>query len=655
AALEHYRKLLSASLTRPADALIVELLKLRCAQCLQQLGQPAQATEILERLSTGLSPIIRAVANYRLASIDVENGQFLQARIKAYKAAANLGALENPLGLEADCDFLIARSLTQKALTTYDLRLDITWPDDRPDPFAALSEDQLRALLSSGTGAKTNSTLEPQVRKKWAATAGQVFSATSQGAPLENLLGRVCAVGGFDIQWVSVDLHVRRRPVVLSLAEVSSHRLCEVACGAAGLIARFDGNRVLVHDPITAKSLLVQRQVVNREGISTWRRFLLRRRDDERVPLGHLAVASLYECSSDTAGALREYELVGQRFRDNPVSAVAFLRAAKLRIHLRDYTGARTALLNLLDSNPDPPDADDVYLSLGRANMEAGLLDEGVRVFSKLYHLNLSAWSQQDACLGLGETLYRKADYREANKWFADYVELVKAKRQRPSPKVYLLWGKSLAAVDRFDEAARVFRLALAGAYSTVQRTEALWELAKAEQQRDNFAGSIAALQKIDSKRLGPQQSLNVLLVTAQTYRRMGLPEKAYDILEGGASRISDPQIQFELAVEMSRCQVDAGNPKAALKLLTEAMPHAEPGPKVLSASCELGQICLKAGQVDQAIIVVEDLLRSSCSDDLKRRGLLILGNAYLTQGNYEQAARAFSGTVLEQLGAQEQ
>ncbi|MFW6062280.1 MAG: hypothetical protein ACOC93_05675, partial [Planctomycetota bacterium] len=96
--------------------MLVDLIRLRIGQCFDALEEFDRARNFLRRAAESGSPIIRAVANYRLGRIHVRTGQFLEGRRKAYQALASLGLVGTPSALEGDCDYLAAQAITEKVL-----------------------------------------------------------------------------------------------------------------------------------------------------------------------------------------------------------------------------------------------------------------------------------------------------------------------------------------------------------------------------------------------------------------------------------------------------------------------------------------------------------------------------------------------------------
>ncbi len=178
--------------------------------------------------------------------------------------------------------------------------------------------------------------------------------------------------------------------------------ICEIAAGMAGLVARYDGTRVMVTDPEAMASLAEQVALLREEAITHWRRVCLRYGDDNRSGKANFEIAALMESSGDLASAMTQYLLTAGRFARDAAAPTAMLRSARIRMTLRDYTGARQALLELLNTYVDVPDAESVYLALGQCSMKAGLLPEATETFTRLYFKEMSLSSRHGGLPGRG-------------------------------------------------------------------------------------------------------------------------------------------------------------------------------------------------------------------------------------------------------------
>jgi len=658
AAMTHYAQLLEAAKGNPRDELVRDFLRLRIAQCQRSLGKQRDARNTLVRLIASRSPIIRGCALLHIARLDAAEGQYLAARTQAYRALALLGAVDGTAPLQNACDVLIAETLTRKALSFFND--DENLPPSRPvelDPFLAVeTEETLRAALKMGAQYLSDSTFGPKVHlsQEKKGEAGPRWTVASARAPLEEVLCRVAGTADLNIDWGTVDSSTRNRPVTLCLRNTTDHRVIEVACGAAGLLARLAGTRAAVHDPRAIATTDDLQDLLLKESTSLWRRLFLRESDPERLVYGHFALGMLYEHAGDSAGALAEYRLLTQRHSKSPLAAHASLRCATVRIDLRDYTGAREGLLALLDQHPNFPACDMVYLRLGQAAMKAGLLDEAVMTFKRLYYYELSQPSKMGAALGAGTCYAAMGKPKAASEWLIRFASLAHraGKDDEETAEAGYLLAKSLREDGRPQEAKVRLLVMLQSQPTEPLRTQALLELAQTVIQQEDFPSAFAVFRRIDITKVAPPVADRAVLLEAQTLRQVNLPGRAIRMLRNRQPDAASPRTAALMSVELGRCYADAGDPERGRRLLTEALPKFGRDPPADEVACELARLCLKTGQAAQAIGLCRELLIRGVPGVVRRRALNILGIAYVYKRDHDRAVVALAGQVPAPEGA---
>ncbi len=653
-ALAQYFPLSDLAKKAPGGELMYDFFQLRIGQCFMHLGRASRAEKYLVNASLSESPAVRGAADYRLAALEEQKGRHLQARMKACQAASSFAALLSDCSAaQADCDFLIARVLTRKTLSFYGMDHLIPWSDTQwSDPFAGLDEPDLRKLLGEAVSESDQAMLGPKVQRVSDKSPITRWTASCLQTSIADFLSCFASQVHIDLHWVLVDKPVRNRPVSLHFRRVTSHRLCELAAGSAGLVARFTGKAIIVHNPLACRSMNQQRDLLMSESISVWRRLFLRMPQDKRIAEGYFAVAVLYEHAGNTIDAINEYQLIARRFNEMRIAPPSLLRSANLRMGLRDYTGARANLTSLLDSYPDCKESGDAYAALGEATMKSGLPDKALRIFKKLYFLDLSASSRAFACFGMGKCLYQKGDYKEAVEWINRYIGLSAKAGKKDLPEAYLLLGKSYAAAGAASRAVRAFHLALSARPGSAERMETLIELAHAYRDSGDFTKAIVTLRKIDKDVRGQRQNRRILSLTAQCYRAMGLSEKAASFLRGNITSVRDSRLRAQLGVELAQCYYDAEQFSEAYDTLTDTLEVLPPGASAHKAACRLAEICLKTGKPDQAVTLTRGVLNSSASQQCRKRAQKLLADAYLAKREYENVARTLSKTPTTQPGA---
>ncbi|MFB0525102.1 MAG: hypothetical protein ACETVZ_06140 [Phycisphaerae bacterium] len=274
---------------------IRDFLQLKMAFCMRNAGGFDQAAQIFRMVSQSRCPVVRTVANYHLSLLEMQKGQYLNARGRAYQTMALISALtfdwQWTLSLQRNCHFLIAESVTRHVLSLCDTDKDCPselWTDtSEADPFINLSEAELRRLLNSGSEQLRGALLSPQIQSA-AGTERQGgpahWSVICNGASIEELLARFAAHADLDIQWAypapssipstslrtgvhplssipgrdtpdegqdmrdetqgtGIPQAVRDRAVSLYMSASTTKQFLTVAAGCVGLLARMDAPR----------------------------------------------------------------------------------------------------------------------------------------------------------------------------------------------------------------------------------------------------------------------------------------------------------------------------------------------------------------------------------------------------------------------------
>ncbi len=642
-ALARYRKLFAMAQTRHESDVVLDLIRLRCGQCLQQLGRIDRAARDLTESSQSRSPIVSAYANYRLGRLRGKQGAFMRARTRAYMALASLGSVETPQHLEADCDFLIASTMTRKVLSFYNPDRPVFWREpEGTDPFMGMGETDLGRFLAEGIRAADKAMLGPVVKP--GEHGG--LDVSSWRAPIQEVLHRFEAETGIGVEWVSVSPASQRRPVTMFLKNASAQRVAEVACGVVGLVSRFDGDTVQVHDLRAESNLSDIRELAVEDARGAWRQYFLRRPDDPRVPEGHLALARLAEANNDFPAAIREFQLIAARHPRSDAAPEAMMRCANLKIRLLDYSGARKDLLTLLDTYPDYEATDELYLNLGKATMKAGLWHEASKVFEKLYYLNLSPESQTGACLGLGMCHYRRENLDEASLWLKRYLRRTQETSGDELVEAMVLMGKARAAKDDLNGAREYLLPAISIDSSRQQNTRATLALVQTEIAAGNYVRALGGLERIDEATVPSEQLFEFIKAQSDVFCGMGLHNRGLEVLHDAVDAAEDKRLWARLGTEMGARYAEIGEHRTALDILTKVVGSGklETGVEAQSASCQLAEACVELGKPDQAIAAVEDIQADPATESLGRRASEVLGAAYVMQGQYDKAAMAYAG-----------
>ena len=316
------------------DAAVRSLLVMRQGQCLIDLRRPDDARGQFRGARESSSATVRALANFHIAKLDAAERLGLEARRRAYEALAT-DAAHWPAGLEEACDLVVARSLVDQAFMLCNS------PDsaggkapDCIDPFADKPPEAIHRALMASCPDRKPSALDIPVAELNVGDAGR-FQIRWNKVPLEDFLGRLATVANIPLRWhESVAPDARRRCVSLCAEFPSSMRAAEIACGQVGLVARFTGEEVVVHDPGSCQTEADRRELICQEAFSAWRRMLLRAPAAEAAAPGHLLLGMLYEAMGQTASALSEYRYIPRAYPHERASAEALLRCGRLRMGL---------------------------------------------------------------------------------------------------------------------------------------------------------------------------------------------------------------------------------------------------------------------------------------------------------------------------------
>lgn len=641
-ALTMYRKLLANVPPQTADeSFSRDFIRLRVAQCLIRLKQNIRALPHLHALSNSSSPIVRVVANYWLASIEVSSDQPMQARARALAASAVCGLLPGNEDLERDCQFLAAKALTVKTLAMYNAQANIDWGDSQMyDPFANLGERALRELLLMGSQRLAAATLGPQVRKTSVNSTTRI-EAICAGSSLEDLLARVSAETGASVQYVNIPPSAKQRAVTLVCSGWPEQRVYEVACGSVGLVARFTGQEVQVLCADAPGSVNQERQVLLDECQAYWRRLLLRYSDDRRQALGNFVLAMVSEFSGDTLAAISQYQFTANRFAREKVAPEALLRSAKLRMSIRDFVSAKADLSSLLDNYSDYKATDQAYLALAQAMMESGMVAQAERTFHRIYQMEVPGDVRIAACLGAAQCAYRQGRPAEAVTWADRYIAKQNQTKGPELVEAFTLLGRSHQALKKPADAVGAYHLALAAQPGDKERIEVLLCLSDAQRCREAYTSALGALRQLEGMELTLPQQVESMTLTAKAYCAMGLPETAMDVLRHEQADLPEGPLKAQAALELSRCAQQAGKNQEAYDILQSVL-DALKGPQSLTATLELADLCLTLEKPQQALTLTGGLLAAKdLEPNLAQRARAISAKAHMAMGDYDKAALA--------------
>ena len=657
------------------EELLNDFLKLRMALCMIGIRNTQNITvesgkgtdsdrsyQLFRTLLQSRSPVVKMLVNYYLSFIELQKGQYLRARTRAYQTIALVDAVDFDntwtASLRPDCHFLIAESMTRYILSLCDADKDLPgklWSTVvEVDPFSNLNESQLCSFLNYGSEQLSKGLLGPQIQRLESEDTS--WSVVCYGASIDELLARFAANSGLNIKWHLSNTPLpeagkeaaRHKPACLFLPEVTTLQFLRIAAGHIGLLVRLDNEGVVnIFNPAGYRSLSEHRDMLTQGAVSLWQRFLSVFHSDQRVPNAHFAIGLLKAQTDYVAEAIAEYKLVANRYTQSSLAPFALSHSSKLKAAVRDYNGARLDLIQLVEQYPENELSGRSCLNLADATMKAGLSHEAGRLYSKVYHLGLSLESQIASAFGAGRCFYEQKDYEAAAKWFTRHIDLVKMRKSKNLYLSCLLLGKSNLALGKIQQACDAFEAVLSGPAELLsgrEYAEALSSLVEAKIRQADFIGALAILENTRSGRLSAEESMKLLLLKSRVLRDMGLVNEAISAIGDRAQYTLDPQAKASISFELAKCYSAKGSLQQARRELSDILMIVEPGTLAHEIALELADVCLKLGHSSQTISVCSQLLDLRPTETIKQKALNILAAAYTQRKDYDRAALALLG-----------
>ncbi|MCY2926193.1 MAG: hypothetical protein NT031_12270 [Planctomycetota bacterium] len=624
-ALEQYRQLAAMTASSPGRTAIHELFVLRAADCLQKTGDAQEYRQQLNQVGEACSPLVYSLANYRLAALDCQQELWLQGRSRAYRALA-AGALTGPAEpFQAECLFLIARCLTQQILKLTGVSADVAWSEqDVPDPIGQWDERELIQAITKGGEAMSSASLGPRFEKQIAGPAGVNWQAFCWRSPLEQVASRFAHESGVNIEWSSVAPSVRQRPVTLLGEMMNQRRLLETAAGAAGLLARSDGAVVRVYDLAACESVAQQQQVLAGEAMAIWTRLAQASGEGPPAAEGQFALGLLRECTGDPAGAVPDLRQTALRFPRARVAPYALMRSARINMTLRDYPAAQDDLTNLMNTYPEHPGMEDIFLLLAKACAESSRPAEAAALFKKVYLLDRSAQSKAQAALAAGMNCHRMGAHADAVQWLERYLAVVRPTGHAEIPAAYLAVARSRLAMGEAVPAVRALRQCRAS------------RPAIDVERRDGGAGEPGGRHG----RLQPRGGMLAHARRPRRNRHSPGPDPPQDG-PGRQGRLLPSQTPGRTRgrPESRPALAGTGPVPPRRRRRSRSLP---PGQRTTGSGQEregLAELSVKLQKGRQAIVLMEDVLKTTPDPAVRRRCTQTLAAAHVAEKDFEKAA----------------
>jgi len=654
-----YEKLHKTLPALAKEDLMRDFLQLQLALCTEKTADYTKAGTLFRKVLKSNSPAVRVVAHYHCGLLEMQKKQYLNARTKAYQAIALIDAVDFDkdwaLALKQDCYFLAAEAITRKVLSLCDADKDL--PENlcgtlgaADELFATLNETKMRTFLSSGSQRLSQAVMGPQIQQFDQQNGLGRYDVTCNGESAEELLARFAANSAIDIHWdlAANENGIRKRMVHLYLLSTTIPQFVTAAAGSAGLVAQMDEKGVVnIFNPASYSYVSQHLSLLGDEAVSLWQKILLRFPADTRLANVHFTLGLLHNSQSCPTESIAEYKLVANRFPNSPLAPFALLNSSKLKNNLHDYLGGREDLKQLVEQFPDAEISEKACLYLADTTAKAGINTEAERLYRKVYNLNFSPESRTAAALGAGRCSYNMGDYESAAKWLTQYIELAMDNENKDLYSAYFLFGKACLALGNNDAACDAFQYAIQGGPLRLPKEEYIETvsvLVGAYIQQGQFVQALDILEDVHSVALSQKESIEILILKSNSFRAMGLVDKAIVILDDRAEYTLDPQLKAEIYFELSQCYIDKNELNLAHKKLTEILVLTDSGNLAQKSALRLAEVYLKLGENDQAISVCSQLLNLQPSEQIKQKTLDLLAIAYNQQENYDRAVLALLG-----------
>jgi tetratricopeptide (TPR) repeat protein len=203
--------------------------------------------------------------------------------------------------------------------------------------------------------------------------------------------------------------------------------------------------------------------------------------------------------------------------------------------------------------------------------------------------------------------------------------------------------ARTEAARHRLREAVQAYKQALACMSRDGRQVEMLLELVKTLLQQEDYVAAYGVLERLRPQNVTPAQADEILLAKAQVLHAMTLSDQAVMLMKSRLASASSPETAARMTILLAQGLADSGDIEGARTRLGDLVPRLEAGPLAHRATVALAQVCLRGGRNTQAISLCRDLLKSSCSDEVRREARDILGRAYRLEKDYEQAVIVLS------------
>ncbi len=366
----------------------------------------------------------------------------------------------------------------------------------------------------------------------------------------------------------------------------------------------------------------------------------------QKAEKAHLMLGQCYYYLDKLLAAISELEKVLNSPRKKDLTDVAYYYLGEIYFKGKDFSTARRYFQKVIEEFPSSVYANYSRHSTALAYYEMDEFKQALALWDELNMTDLSESLDRDIDFYRGQCYLKLGDHEEAREIFSDYIQ--RFSRSGSIDEAYYYLGEANFGSGDYQEASESYaqiitrfpkskfielaRFGLAWAYLKMERFE------DASEYFQKFLESGTKSEVMDSALLGLANSLTKLskLESAlEVYERLikEFPDSRYTgSAYSGKADVLYKLSRYEEAIEL--CQ-------EAVKKIAGQYDKNE-------LSYTLGWAYQKAGRINDAIIVFEDLIRYSDDDIIKASSYARLGDIYLERREFEKAQDAYDSILKE-------
>jgi len=410
------------------------------------------------------------------------------------------------------------------------------------------------------------------------------------------------------------------------------------------LICRFYDNTIIIYDPKFYNNLNDHKEMLLREAISVWRQFGLQYRGDHRTPNAHYALALMLEYADENIAAMGEYKLIASRYSHNRLAPYALLNSSRLKTNIHDYTGASKDLTELIIQYPDTKLIDRASLYLAEATMQKEVYEDAIRMFRKVYNIDMNPESQRNAAYGLGKCYYETKQHDEAKKWLIHAIRLTDDIADYRLSNAYYMLGKTNIELGDYQQASIALKNALGTSTPKEEYLQIILKLVEAEVRQGKYVVALNILENVSISQLSQEDACKVLVTKSRILRDLDLANTGISLLRRKIEFIADSRLRAELTFELVKAYTDVGDYRIARKELTDTINDLPKGDLSNQANLILIDIAIKLGDYEEAKYICLQFLSYIENTEMKQKASNYLGQIYTKLNQMNKAALAFAG-----------